>query len=123
MISVAKLRKELSQYLRSERRQTTLVQTKKLIDWGFPHPTGICLSSDNDLMVESRYDVFELLMFLTPYIISRHPEEGYKFEVDCDPPIVVYNTSLVDGLFDCICKLKEAGQYDEPEYIDEELTF
>lgn len=107
---------QLTKFVNSERRQTTLEQTKALLSWGFPHPSSICLSSDKDLVVESRYDVFELLMFLTPYNISRHPEYGYAFEVDCDPVIKVYNDCLVDGLFECIKQLKEHGQYDKIEF-------
>lgn len=116
------LRDQLTKFVNSERRQTTLEQTKTLLSWGFPHPSGICLSQDNDLMIESRYDVFELLMFLTPYNINRHPEYGYTFEVDCEPVIKVHNDSLVDGLFECIKQLKEHGQYDEPEFDIEDIT-
>ena len=112
---------QLTKFVNSERRQTTLEQTKALLSWGFPHPSGICLSSDKDLMIESRYDVFELLMFLTPYNISRHPEYGYAFEVDCDPVIKVYNDCLVDGLFECIKQLKEHGQYDKIEFDEKDI--
>ena len=112
---------QLTKFVNSERRRTTLEQTNTLLSWGFPHPSGICLSSDNDFMVESRYDVFELLMFLTPYNISRHPEYGYAFEVDCDPIIKVYNDCLVDGLFECIKQLKEHGQYDKIEFEENNI--
>ena len=37
------LREQLNKFINSERRQTTLEQTKTLISWGFPHPSGICL--------------------------------------------------------------------------------
>ena len=113
---------QLTKFVNSERRQTTLEQTKALLFWGFPHPSGICLSADKDLMVESRYDVFELLMFLTPYNISRHPEYGYTFEVDYDPVIKVYNDCLVDGLFGCIKQLKEHGQYDKIEFDENDIS-
>ena len=112
---------QITKFVNSERRYTTLEQTKALLSWGFPHPSGICLSSDKDLMVEYRYDVFELLMFLTPYSISRHPEYGYAFEVDCDPVINVYNDCLVDGLVECIKQLKEHGQYDKIEFDENDI--
>ena len=75
---------QLTKFVNSERRQTTLEQTKALLSWGFPHPSGICLSSDKDLMTESRYDVFELLMrdydARTKYIagISSHKVRSSK---------------------------------------------
>lgn len=103
----------ISSYRDSERLYTNREQTKTLLSFGFPKPMGICLSSQGDIMCESNYSIGELLMWLTPYSISRHPEYGYKIVADCDPSIVVYNESLIDGLYEVIVELHKAGQYND----------
>ena len=103
----------ISSYRDSERLYTNIEQTKTLLSFGFPKPVGICLSSQGDIMCELNYSIGELLMWLTPYSIERHPEYGYTFEVDCDPPIIEYSKSLIDGLYQVIVRLYNAGQYDK----------
>ena len=100
-------------YRDSERLYTNSEQTKILLSFGFPKPIGICLSPQGDIMCESNYSIGELLMWLTPYSISRHPEYGYKIVADCEPPIIEYSKSLIDGLYQVIVRLYKAGQYDK----------
>ena len=100
-------------YRDSERLYTNSEQTKTLLSFGFPKPIGICLSSQGDNMYESNYSIGELLMWITPYSIERHPEYGYKIVADCEPSILIYNESLIDGLYEVIIELYKAGQYDE----------
>ena len=111
----------ISSYRDSERLYTNSEQTKTLLSFGFPEPTGICLSPQGDIICESNYSIGELLMWITPYSIERHPEYGYTFEVDCDPVIKVYNDCLIDGLFECIKQLKEHGQYDKIEFGEKDI--
>ena len=85
-------------YRDSERLYTNNKQTKTLLSFGFPKPMGICLSAQGDIMCESNYSIGELLMWITPYSIERHPESGYKIVADCEPPIIEYSKSLIDGL-------------------------
>ena len=103
----------ISSYRDSERLYMNSEQTKTLLSFGFPKPIGICLSSQGDIMRESNYSIGELLMWLTPYNIERHPEYGYKIVVDYEPPIIEYSKSLIDGLYQVIVRLYKAGQYDK----------
>lgn len=105
----------ISSYRDSERLYTNSEQTKTLLSFGFPKPMGICLSPQGDIMCESNYSIGELLMWITPYCIERHPEYGYKIIADCEPSILVYSESLIDGLYEVIVELYKAGQYDKPE--------
>ena len=103
----------ISSYRDSEHLYTNSEQTKILLSFGFPEPIGICLPSQGDIMCESNYSIGELLMWLTPYSIERHPEYGYKIVTDCEPPIIEYSKSLIDGLYQVIVRLYKAGQYDK----------
>lgn len=100
-------------YRDSERLYTNSEQTKTLLSFEFPKPIGICLSSQGDIMCESNYSIGELLMWLTHYNIERHPEYGYKIVVDCEPSILIYNESLIDGLYEVIVELHKARQYND----------
>ena len=55
----------------------------------------------------------DLKIKLTPYNIERHPEYGYKIVADCEPPILIYNESLIDVLYEVIVELYKAGQYND----------
>ena len=107
------LTKQLNIYRNLERLYTNSEQTKTLLSFGFPKPIGICLSQQGDIMCESNYSIGELLMWLTPYSIERHPEYGYKIVTDCEPPIIEYSKSLIDGLYEVIVELYKAGQYND----------
>ena len=113
----------ISSYRDSERLYTNIEQTKTLLSFGFPKPIGICLSPQGDIMCESNYSIGELLMWITPYRIERHPEYGYKIIADYEPSILIYNESLIDGLYEVIVELYKAGQYDEPEKIENPKIF
>lgn len=118
-----KLTEQLSIYRDAERLYTNSEQTKTLLSLGFPKPLGICLSPQGDIMCEPNYSLGELLMWITPYCIEKYPEYGYKIVADCEPPIDEYNTSLIDGLYNVIVELHKAGQYDEPEKVENPIIF
>ena len=103
----------ISSYRDSEHLYTNSEQTKTLLSFGFPKPIGICLSRQGDIMCESNYSIGELLMWLTPYSIERHTEYGYKIAADCEPSIIEYSKSLIDGLYQVIVRLYKAGQYND----------
>ena len=107
------LTEQLNIYRNLERLYTNSEQTKTLLSFGFPKRIGICLSSQGDIMCESNYSIGELLMWITPYSIERHSEYEYKIVADCEPPIIEYSKSLIDGLYQVIVRLYKAGQYDK----------
>lgn len=116
------LNEQLSLYRDAERLYTNTEQTKTLLSLGFPKPMGICLTPQGDIMCESNYSIGELLMWITPYCIEKYPEYGYKIVADCVPPILEYNESLIDGLYEVIIELHKAGQYDAPKFNEEDIT-
>jgi len=116
------LNERLSIYRDVERLYTTEEQTKTLLSLGFPKPLGIRLTPQGDIMCESSYSIGELLMWITPYCIEKYPEYGYKIVADCEPAILEYNESLIDGLYEVILALHKVGQYDEQEFDVEDIT-
>lgn len=88
------------------KQYTSKDQTAKLIESGFPKPKGICLSSDNDVMVRGAYSIGELIEFLEHKIYRI--ENDMQWLVD-GARFYRADDELINALFEACVTLKEEG--------------